>query len=362
MANYSVHVNTSVMKTAFVKKIGSSKPKNLKRQSNSNQVVTRPLQIEHFLCIPYGLRQGTHYRNRLALGQPGLSEHQHSDWTQNTGGCTLLAKGLVVPMSAWAYRTEPYERVNPKAIFSQVNSSLGPWLCKANTKEVDVQVSPVDRSVQCLLGPLTLHGCSPWGCKGPKAPLPAWDLHSPVTGLRGLVRLWEDGKNEKRKAPSDPAEASQQQQKSPPTPGSQQDKRVELCPQDLLVGRCRCPGERQSQQAQGDQPLRKPDFQFLEQKYGYLNYKEYETRWESAYVGCTSGTSKVYFKQLCCKCHKSFHPYQVEAIWHQTCSKSHCFCPKKRHIDIRRPHQQELYGHCKKRFSCGNIYGIKYIL
>ena len=69
-----------------------------------------------------------------------------------------------MPTNAWAYCMEPYKREQLKAILSQMNPSLSLWLCKANTKEVGVQVSlRVDRSLQCSLGPLTLHSCSPWG-------------------------------------------------------------------------------------------------------------------------------------------------------------------------------------------------------
>ncbi|XP_019384066.1 PREDICTED: ZAR1-like protein [Crocodylus porosus] len=104
--------------------------------------------------------------------------------------------------------------------------------------------------------------------------------------------------------------------------------------------------------------------QFLEQKYGYFHCKDCRTRWESAYVWCISGSNKVYFKQLCRKCQKGFNPYKVEAIQCQTCSKTHCSCPqKKRHIDLKRPHRQELCGRCKgKRLSCDNTYSFKYIV
>lgn len=34
-------------------------------------------------------------------------------------------------------------------------------------------------------------------------------------------------------------------------------------------------------------------FQFLERKYAYFHCKDCKTRWESAYVWCISGTSKV---------------------------------------------------------------------
>ncbi|XP_029816769.1 ZAR1-like protein [Manacus vitellinus] len=105
-------------------------------------------------------------------------------------------------------------------------------------------------------------------------------------------------------------------------------------------------------------------FQFLEQKYGYFHCKDCKTRWESAYVWCISGSNKVYFKQLCRKCQKGFNPYRVEAIQCQICSRTRCSCPqKKRHIDLKRPHRQELCGRCKgKRLSCDNTYSFKYIV
>ncbi|KFP68980.1 ZAR1-like, partial [Cariama cristata] len=100
------------------------------------------------------------------------------------------------------------------------------------------------------------------------------------------------------------------------------------------------------------------------QKYGYFHCKDCNTRWESAYVWCISGSNKVYFKQLCRKCQKDFNPYRVEAIQCQTCSKTRCSCPqKKRHIDLKKPHRQELCGRCKgKRLSCDNTYSFKYIV
>ncbi|NWS93824.1 ZAR1L protein, partial [Mionectes macconnelli] len=101
------------------------------------------------------------------------------------------------------------------------------------------------------------------------------------------------------------------------------------------------------------------------QKYGYFHCKDCKTRWESAYVWCISGSNKVvYFKQLCRKCQKGFNPYRVEAIQCQICSRTRCSCPQqKRHIDLKRPHRQELCGRCKgKRLSCDNTYSFKYIV
>ncbi|KAM5278924.1 protein ZAR1-like isoform 1-T1 [Hipposideros larvatus] len=318
--------------------------------------------MEHFVCVPYGLYQGTHYGNTLPLGQTGLCEHRHSNWRHNIGAPTFLARpGLLVPMNASDYCVDPYKRAQPKGILSQQNPSPSLRLFKPHTKEVGVQVSPwVDKSVQCSLGPRTLSSCCPWGSTGSKAPLPAWGASTPV-----MIRLRKDGEDEERKVLSGPAEPSRQQ--PPPRPKLQEDKQEELWQQDKLGEEdSSSPGERKSKQPQGDTAylLRKPNFQFLEPKYGYFHCKDCKTRWESAYVWCISGTNKVYFKQLCCKCQKSFNPYRVEAIQCQICSKSCCSCPrKKRHIDLRKPHRQELCGRCKdKRFSCGNIYSFKYII
>ncbi|NXO63010.1 ZAR1L protein, partial [Phainopepla nitens] len=101
------------------------------------------------------------------------------------------------------------------------------------------------------------------------------------------------------------------------------------------------------------------------QKYGYFHCKDCKIRWESAYVWCISGSNKVvYFKQLCRKCQKGFNPYRVEAIQCQICSKTRCSCPqKKRHIDLKRPHRQELCGRCRgKRLSCDTTYSFKYVV
>ncbi|XP_044106593.1 ZAR1-like protein [Neovison vison] len=323
--------------------------------------------MERFVRVPYGLYQG--YGNPMPLGHPGLSEHKQPDWRPNTGPPTFLARpGLLVPANASDCYMDPYKRAQLKAVLSQMNPSLSLRLYKAHTREVGVQVSPrVDKSVQCSLGPRTLRSRSPWGSRGHKTPLSAWGVYSPVIGRRGLIQLQREGEDQERKALLGPAEASQQQQ-PPPTPRSEEDEQEELHQNNELEEKdASSPQERMSKQTQGvggEDLLRKPNFQFLEPKYGYFHCKDCKTRWESAYVWCISGTNKVYFKQLCCKCLKSFNPYRVEAIQCQTCSKSRCSCSqKKRHIDLRRPHRQELCGRCKdKRFSCGNTYSFKYII
>ncbi|XP_043911453.1 zygote arrest protein 1 isoform X2 [Protopterus annectens] len=70
-------------------------------------------------------------------------------------------------------------------------------------------------------------------------------------------------------------------------------------------------GEKPPQPVQSKTRLR---FQFLEQKYGYFHCKDCNIRWESAYVWCVQGTNKVYFKQYCRACQKTYNPYRVEDI------------------------------------------------
>ncbi|KAM4854201.1 zygote arrest protein 1 isoform 1-T1 [Thomomys bottae] len=105
-------------------------------------------------------------------------------------------------------------------------------------------------------------------------------------------------------------------------------------------------------------------FQFLEQKYGYYHCKDCNVRWESAYVWCVQGTSKVYFKQFCRTCQKSYNPYRVEDITCQSCKRTRCSCPVRlRHVDPKRPHRQDLCGRCKgKRLSCDSTFSFKYII
>ncbi|XP_044907668.1 ZAR1-like protein isoform X6 [Felis catus] len=255
--------------------------------------------MERFVRVPCGLYQG--YGNTMPLGQPGLYEHKQPDWRRNTGPPTFLARpGLLVPANASDYCMDPYKRAQLKAILSQMNPSLSLRLCKANTKEVGVQVSPrVDKSVQCSLGSRTLRSRSPWSGSGHKVPLPAWGVYSPVIGRRGLIQPRKEGEDQERKALLGPAEASQQQQQqqSPPMPRSEEDKQEEPCQHGLGEEGTPNPQEGKSKQTQGvggADLLRKPNFQ-------------------------------VYFKQLCCKCQKSFNPYRVEAIQCQMLWPGHVF-------------------------------------
>ncbi|XP_040196375.1 ZAR1-like protein [Rana temporaria] len=231
------------------------------------------------------------------------------------------------------------QRAQLKAILSQVNPNLTPRLRRANTKEVGVQVNPrVDTGVQCSLGPRTLRRPPP-----PPPPPEAvrftrpLAVYSPVLERR-LLSLrptdFKNSQNEERGEEQDEREAEQEAEPSVEKSGDDHEE------------------------------LKRSAFQFLEQKYGYFHCKDCKTRWESAYVWCISGSNKVYFKQLCRKCQTGYNPYRVEEIQCQACSKTRCSCPqKKRHIDLKRPHRQELCGRCKnKRLSCDNTYSFKYIV
>ncbi|XP_037054287.1 ZAR1-like protein [Peromyscus leucopus] len=304
--------------------------------------------MERFVQVPYSFHQG--YGSTLPLSQPGLWRHcKQQDWRQNMGPPVFLARpGPTLPANASESCVYPYKRAQLQAILTRMNPNLSLRLCQANTKDVAVQVSlRVDKAVQCSLGPQTLYSGALWDRSSLGKPAEA-------SWRRALVQLpKEEGHRESLELTASPHTSTMK---------PDGDKQENL-PQLKEVGEedAPSPGDGKSKLVCGNRVtghLGSPDFQFLEPKYGYFHCKDCKTRWESAYVWCISGTNKVYFKQLCCKCQKKFNPYRVEAIQCQTCSKSCCSCPqKKRHIDIRRPHRQELCGRCKdKRFSCSNVY------
>ncbi|XP_030055159.1 protein ZAR1-like [Microcaecilia unicolor] len=288
-----------------------------------------------------------------------------------------------------------YKRAQLKAILSQVNPNLTPRLQKANTREVGVQVNPrVDASVQCSLGTRTLglptlrDGfpqpvsplCTPSKPKQAAAvlcssggdnavcftrPIAAFTPMSdrqlftlPPRGKRGpLVAVSPQEKVVQEHVSSMEKENTEEQEpKETSNDGVtlEEEKLMEILEPQAEAG----PPKVKAKES------KRSNFQFLEQKYGYFHCKDCRSRWESAYVWCISGTNKVYFKQLCRRCQKTYNPYRVEAIQCQTCSKTRCTCPqKKRHIDLKRPHRQELCGRCKdKRLSCDNTYSFKYIM
>ncbi|NWX84629.1 ZAR1L protein, partial [Nothoprocta pentlandii] len=294
--------------------------------------------MEGFVYPPFSAYQG--FRGAVAASREPLLKQP--SWKQSkSGGLGPVLGGPPLP----AERLDSQRRAQLKALLSQVSPGLTPRLRRANTRDVGVQVNArADAAVQCSLGPRTL----PHGCPAAARPLA---LYSPVLDRR-LVALPEAAQEKGPAAAGAVAEEHKAQDES----GKPEEEPVEAAPQ---------PEERaEVPQEEAAAPRRAAAFQFLEQKYGYFHCKDCKTRWESAYVWCISGSNKVYFKQLCRKCQKGFNPYRVEAIQCQTCSKTRCSCPqKKRHIDLKRPHRQELCGRCKgKRLSCDNTYSFKYIV
>ncbi|XP_032389446.1 protein ZAR1-like [Etheostoma spectabile] len=252
-----------------------------------------------------------------------------------------------------------------KAILSQVSPSLPPRLKKANTKECGVQVNAkVDKIVQCSLGPKTLfclEGDHSVYSKSPKSPevfkpeMKALFNTPPMSNLRFLrpVSIYSpvfDRRIFKKKLDDESegeAEAAEQAEceKDDETDHSGEDTAKDL----------KTTFHRSSKGS---------NFQFLEQRYGFFHCKKCNIRWESAYVWCISGTSKVYYKQLCRKCQVGFNPYRVESILCKGCSQTCCSCEKKqRHINMKRPHRQDLCCRCKgMRLSCDATYSFKYIV
>ncbi|XP_070700263.1 protein ZAR1-like [Pempheris klunzingeri] len=255
-----------------------------------------------------------------------------------------------------------------RAILSQVSPGLPPPLKRAGTKECGVQVNArVDKIVQCSLGPKTLFCLEgvrpppPVSSRSPKSPdllkadaeapcstppvsnlrfLRPVSIYSPVFDRRILLKsLCDEGGSEGE------AEAAEQSDKD-----AEADQSGEDTERDFKTTFHRS--------AKGS------NFQFLEQRYGFFHCKKCNIRWESAYVWCISGTNKVYYKQLCRKCQVGFNPYRVESILCKGCSQTCCSCERKqRHINMKRPHRQDLCCRCKgMRLSCDATYSFKYIV
>ncbi|XP_026184399.1 protein ZAR1-like [Mastacembelus armatus] len=244
-----------------------------------------------------------------------------------------------------------------KAILSQVNPSLPPALKKVNTKECGVQVNAkVDKIVQCSLGPKTLFGLDyPESLKSPTSPnlfraqystppgnsvrfMRPVSIYSPVFDRRNTLKKLSDG------GEAGGGEDAESVKDAEADPGGE----------DAV----------QEFKAAVQQVSKGYNFQFLEQRYGFFHCKKCNIRWESAYVWCISGTSKVYYKQLCRKCQEGFNPYRVEPVLCKGCSQTSCSCEKKqRHINMKRPHRQDLCCRCRgMRLSCDATYSFKYIV
>ncbi|NXQ89343.1 ZAR1L protein, partial [Nyctibius grandis] len=305
--------------------------------------------MEGFIYPPFSTYQS--FRGSLTPSRSGDPAVKQPSWKQNkSSSISPFLGGPLTPMPSGYL--DSCRRAQLQALLSQVSPGLTPWLRWASTKEVGVQVSlRAEAAVQCSLGPRTLPVGRPLSpaalrTRGHLA------LYSPVPD-RLLYTLPEAaGPQEKEVA----SETTPEEQKVEDGSREQQEGQAEAA--------LRSEGTAETPREEAAAPRRRAAFQFLEQKYGYFHCKDCKTRWESAYVWCISGSNKVYFKQLCRKCQKGFNPYRVEAIQCQTCSKTRCSCPqKKRHIDLKRPHRQELCGRCKgKRLSCDNTYSFKYIV
>ncbi|OXB56731.1 hypothetical protein ASZ78_013328 [Callipepla squamata] len=307
------------------------------------------------------------------------------------------AYGEAAAAAAAAEYFDNYQRAQLKAILSQVNPNLTPRLRKANTKEVGVQVNPrQDASVQCSLGPRTLLRRRP-GPAPPRPreaapePQPEQEQGSPATTSTRAVRfprtiaVYSPVASRRLTAfPEEPEPPSQEPHEAA-VPAAVEEERREAeaarssweepgereaaplpqretaAPEGARDGAEPSAAPQQQEAAPGKARLR---FQFLEQKYGYYHCKDCNIRWESAYVWCVQGTNKVYFRQFCRTCQKSYNPYRVEDITCQSCKQTRCTCPVKlRHVDPKRPHRQDLCGRCKgKRLSCDSTFSFKYII
>ncbi|XP_051954053.1 zygote arrest protein 1 [Xyrauchen texanus] len=276
-----------------------------------------------------------------------------------------------------------HHRAQLKSILSQINPNLTPRLRKANTKDIGVQVNPkTDASVQCSLGPRTLLARKREALRQrrqevqtPGSPVTGGvrfprtqAVYSPVASRR-LVSLKEEVEDTEPEVSVkvDGAEKIESPERDVTKEGAKESKNT-LSPEKENPKQTDTNEENRSELEKTGQDESKSKarvrFQFLEQKYGYYHCKDCNMRWESAYVWCVQGTNKVYFKQFCRTCQKSFNPYRVEDITCQTCKKTRCTCSvTSRHVDPKRPHRQDLCGRCKgKRLSCDSTFSFKYII
>ncbi|XP_024119688.1 ZAR1-like protein [Oryzias melastigma] len=252
-----------------------------------------------------------------------------------------------------------------KTILSQVSPPSPPQK-RASTRECGVQVNArVEKIVQCSLGPKTLLGEEQQQQQqqqqqeeeppqSPDAREEKGDAHTPpVSGLRFLkpVSIYSP-LFDRRVFLKKLRDSCERENGVPPTAKCNTDYSGQDAEKDCSTA---SPSYR---------PGKGSNFQFLEQRYGFFHCKKCNIRWESAYVWCISGTSKVYYKQLCRKCQQGFNPYRVESIICKGCSQTCCTCEKKqRHINMKRPHRQDLCCRCKgMRLSCDAIYSFKYII
>ncbi|XP_061440301.1 zygote arrest protein 1 isoform X2 [Rhineura floridana] len=363
---------------------------------------------------PYSYR----YQPPKGKGGPG-------PWRQRGGYFSGYGETAAVAAAAAEY-FDNYQRAQLKAILSQVNPNLTPRLRKANTKEVGVQVNPrQDVSVQCSLGPRPLllrrrtanveqeQGSPVTGSSRPVRFPRTIAVYSPVASRRLTTFLEEPEPQTLTASPRPPPASSQppevdegavgavgaswknpeespaeaQERRQPqkeeaaegkeasqggeerPAKSREATEKEEALPEEKREAEgelqaAEKPASQQQARKEAGQSKTRVRFQFLEQKYGYYHCKDCNIRWESAYVWCVQGTNKVYFRQFCRTCQKSYNPYRVEDITCQSCKQTRCTCPVKlRHVDPKRPHRQDLCGRCKgKRLSCDSTFSFKYII
>ncbi|XP_068868544.1 protein ZAR1-like isoform X2 [Aphelocoma coerulescens] len=275
--------------------------------------------MDSFVCSPFSTYQG--FRSSPALGRGWDPAAKQPSWKQSkSGGISPFLGGPFTPLPS--EYLDSYRRAQLQALLSQMGPALAPRPRRASTKEAAVQVSlRADAAVQCSLGPRTLPPTRAFGPAALRAP-GRLALYSPAPDRR-FFALPEAAPPLEKAAPSEaPADDT-------PTADSGEEQ------QEGPAGAALPPRQ---------EPL--------------------GTRREETAAPRQRAAFQVYFKQLCRKCQKGFNPYRVEAIQCQICSKTRCSCPqKKRHIDLKRPHRQELCGRCRgKRLSCDSTYSFKYIV
>lgn len=157
--------------------------------------------MEHVVQVPYGLHQG--YGVTQPLNHPSLwGPCKQQDWSNMHPPVFLARPVPMVPANASESCMYPYKRAQLQAILTQMNPNLSLRLCKANTKEVGVQVNlRVDRSVQCSLGPQTLHSSFLSDRSSLRNPTEIYQ--------RALVQLPKDEEDRGSQELKGPAEASQ---------------------------------------------------------------------------------------------------------------------------------------------------------
>ncbi|XP_072301973.1 zygote arrest protein 2.L-like [Eucyclogobius newberryi] len=243
-----------------------------------------------------------------------------------------------------------------KALLCQTGPPAHPQHRRANTRDCGVQVNAkVHKLIQCSLGPKTLFAGDRESTLVPKSPMSPdvflADRTPPVSHLRFMrpVSIYSPVFDRrlvlKKLSVGEDSELDTAELEDSVSEDHTRDESKELDSSFHLVSKG-------------------SSLQFLEQRYGFFHCKKCNVRWESAYVWCISGSSKVYYKQLCRKCQVGFNPYRVESILCKGCAQTSCICERKqRHINMKRPHRQDLCCRCKgSKLACDATYSFKYIV